>query len=90
MIDSKEVLANCPAPQWGRRQHAHTVFSVGGELLTSTEDIVGRWKEYFEELLNPTNTYSAVEGLGAGLSNLWGTSCRGGERPPRQWSPGGG
>ena len=45
----------------GRRQHAHTVFSVGGELLTSTEDIVRRWKEYFEELLNPTNMYSVVE-----------------------------
>ena len=45
----------------GRRQHAHTVFSVGGELLTSTEDIVRRWKEYFEELLNPTNTYSVGE-----------------------------
>ncbi|XP_023284603.1 receptor-type tyrosine-protein phosphatase F-like [Seriola lalandi dorsalis] len=45
----------------GRRQLAHTVYSGGGELLTSTEDIVGRWKEYFEELLNPTNTYSVEE-----------------------------
>ncbi|KAI3368257.1 hypothetical protein L3Q82_007974 [Scortum barcoo] len=26
---------------------------AGGELLTSTEDIVGRWKKYFEDLLNP-------------------------------------
>ena len=32
----------------------HTVFSAGGELLTSTESIVRRWKEYFEDLLNPT------------------------------------
>ncbi|KAI3359181.1 hypothetical protein L3Q82_002602 [Scortum barcoo] len=28
---------------------------AGGELLTSTGDIVGRWKEYFEDLLNPTD-----------------------------------
>jgi len=30
-------------------------------LLTQTEDIVGRWKEHFEELLNPTNTSSEEE-----------------------------
>ncbi|KAI3354809.1 hypothetical protein L3Q82_004540 [Scortum barcoo] len=42
----------------GRRQLAHTVYSGGGELLTSTEQIVGQWKEYFEDLLNPTNTHS--------------------------------
>ena len=58
----------------GRRQLAHTVYSGGGELLTSTEDIVGRWKEYFEELLNPTGTYSGKEtepeisGLGRPIS----------------------
>jgi len=32
-----------------------------GELLTQTEDIVGRWKEHFEELLNPTSTSSVEE-----------------------------
>ncbi|KAI3364575.1 hypothetical protein L3Q82_011365 [Scortum barcoo] len=33
-----------------------TLFTVqGGELLTSTGDIVGRWKKYFEDLLNPTD-----------------------------------
>uniref|UniRef100_A0A8C2ZPF1 Reverse transcriptase domain-containing protein n=1 Tax=Cyclopterus lumpus TaxID=8103 RepID=A0A8C2ZPF1_CYCLU len=31
------------------------VLSRGGELLTRTGDIVGRWKEHFEELLNPAN-----------------------------------
>lgn len=51
----------------GRRQLAHTVYSGGGELLTSTGDIVGRWKEYFEELLNPTNMYSSEE-TGTGVS----------------------
>ncbi|KAI3377398.1 hypothetical protein L3Q82_008588 [Scortum barcoo] len=33
----------------------------GGELLTSTEDIVGRWKKYFEDLLNPTDLPSNEE-----------------------------
>ena len=31
------------------------------ELLTSTESIVRRWKEYFEDLFNPTNTHSKEE-----------------------------
>ncbi|KAK7916392.1 hypothetical protein WMY93_012153 [Mugilogobius chulae] len=34
---------------------------AGGELLTSTGDVVGRWKEYFEGLLNPTATSSDEE-----------------------------
>ncbi|KAI3358729.1 hypothetical protein L3Q82_015131 [Scortum barcoo] len=34
---------------------------AGGELLTSTEDIVGRWKKYFEDLLNPTDLSSNEE-----------------------------
>ncbi|XDV43830.1 hypothetical protein PO909_012233 [Leuciscus waleckii] len=33
----------------------------GGQLLTSTGDIVGRWKEYFEDFLNPTDTSSIEE-----------------------------
>jgi len=37
------------------------VLSRGGELLTETEDIVGRWKEHVEELLNPTSTSSVKE-----------------------------
>ncbi|TWW81341.1 R2 Retrovirus-related Pol polyprotein from type I retrotransposable element [Takifugu flavidus] len=41
----------------GRRQLAHTVLGVRGELLTSPGAIIRRWKEYFEKLLNPTNTY---------------------------------
>ncbi|KAI3366000.1 hypothetical protein L3Q82_009827 [Scortum barcoo] len=39
-----------------------TLFTVQvGELLTSTEDIVGRWKKYFEDLLNPTDLPSNEE-----------------------------
>ncbi|TWW56043.1 hypothetical protein D4764_08G0000300 [Takifugu flavidus] len=41
----------------GRRQLTHTVLGVHGELLTSPGAIIRRWKEYFQELLNPTNTY---------------------------------
>ncbi|KAK3535249.1 hypothetical protein QTP70_005957 [Hemibagrus guttatus] len=42
----------------GKQLSANTVYSGGGELLASTGDIVGRWKEYFEDLLNPTDTPS--------------------------------
>ena len=54
----------------------HTVFNAGGELLTLTGSIDGLWKEYFEDLLNPTNTHSEEEAesedLGLGLSHHWG------------------
>ncbi|KAK3572306.1 hypothetical protein QTP86_030244 [Hemibagrus guttatus] len=40
---------------------ANTVYGGGGELLVSTGDIVGQWKEYFEDLLNPTDTPSVEE-----------------------------
>uniref|UniRef100_A0A3P9I175 Reverse transcriptase domain-containing protein n=1 Tax=Oryzias latipes TaxID=8090 RepID=A0A3P9I175_ORYLA len=56
----------------GKQFSTGTVFSAGGELLTSTGDIVGRWKEYFEDLLNPTDTpsFEEAEGedFGVGLS----------------------
>ena len=29
--------------------------------MTSTEEVIGQWKEHFEELLNPTNTPSIIE-----------------------------
>ena len=34
----------------GKQSSTNTVYSGGGELLTSTGDIVRRWKEYFERL----------------------------------------
>ncbi|KAK3515689.1 hypothetical protein QTP70_028465, partial [Hemibagrus guttatus] len=37
------------------------VYGGDGELLVSTGDIAGRWKEYFEDLLNPTDTPSVEE-----------------------------
>ncbi|KAK3541273.1 hypothetical protein QTP86_019410, partial [Hemibagrus guttatus] len=45
----------------GKQLSANTVYSGGGELLASTRDIVGRWKEYFEDLLNPTDMPSVEE-----------------------------
>ncbi|KAK3507921.1 hypothetical protein QTP70_003371, partial [Hemibagrus guttatus] len=45
----------------GKQLSANTVYSGGGELLASTGDIVGRWKEYFEDLLDPTDTPSIEE-----------------------------
>ncbi|KAM8748485.1 uncharacterized protein AB9X84_013627 [Acanthopagrus schlegelii] len=45
----------------GKQSFANTVYSGGGELLTSTGDIAGRWKEYFEDLLNPTDMSSIEE-----------------------------
>ncbi|KAI3369436.1 hypothetical protein L3Q82_007657 [Scortum barcoo] len=54
-----------PGMSWhlrrGKQCSANTVYSAGGELLTSTGDIVGRWKEYFEDLLNPTDLPSTEE-----------------------------
>ncbi|KAK3533819.1 hypothetical protein QTP70_031294 [Hemibagrus guttatus] len=45
----------------GKQLSANTVYSGGGELLALTGDIVGRWKEYFEDLLNPNDTPSIEE-----------------------------
>ena len=43
----------------GRESSAsQTLYSWGGVLLTSTGDVVRRWKEYFEDLLNSTNMSS--------------------------------
>ncbi|KAI3370740.1 hypothetical protein L3Q82_007285 [Scortum barcoo] len=54
---SEEILANRLGASEGGSSTLPTLFTVcaGGELLTSTGDIVGRWTEiYFEDLLNPT------------------------------------
>uniref|UniRef100_A0AAR2JQZ9 Reverse transcriptase domain-containing protein n=1 Tax=Pygocentrus nattereri TaxID=42514 RepID=A0AAR2JQZ9_PYGNA len=56
----------------GKQCATSTVYSGDGVLLTSTEDVIGRWKEYFEDLLNPTDTFSSEEAesgdMGIGLS----------------------
>ncbi|KAK3567193.1 hypothetical protein QTP86_012463 [Hemibagrus guttatus] len=40
----------------GKQLSTITVYGEGGELLASTGDIVGWWKQYFKDLLNPTDT----------------------------------
>ncbi|KAK3521652.1 hypothetical protein QTP70_014704, partial [Hemibagrus guttatus] len=45
----------------GKQLSANTVYSGDGELLASTGYIVGRWKEYFKDLLNRTDTPSVEE-----------------------------
>uniref|UniRef100_A0AAQ4S6N9 Reverse transcriptase domain-containing protein n=1 Tax=Gasterosteus aculeatus aculeatus TaxID=481459 RepID=A0AAQ4S6N9_GASAC len=45
----------------GKRGTIQAVNSKDGTLLTATEEVIGRWKEHFEELLNPTTTPSLVE-----------------------------
>ncbi|KAK0145481.1 putative uncharacterized transposon-derived protein F52C9.6 [Merluccius polli] len=39
----------------GKQCIVKTVYGGDGALLTSTWDVVDRWKEYFEDLLNPTD-----------------------------------
>ncbi|KAK3533933.1 hypothetical protein QTP70_034928 [Hemibagrus guttatus] len=57
----------------GKQLSANIVYSGGGELLASTGDIVGRWKEYFEDLLNPTDTPSVEEPEAEDRSLDWAT-----------------
>ncbi len=45
----------------GRQQLAPTVYSGCRELLTSTGEIVGQWKEHFEDLHNPFDMHSAED-----------------------------
>ncbi|XP_077956447.1 uncharacterized protein LOC120824534 [Gasterosteus aculeatus] len=45
----------------GKQGTIQAVYSKDGTLLTATEEVIGRWKEHFEELLNPTTTPSLVE-----------------------------
>ncbi|TWW75469.1 hypothetical protein D4764_13G0001310 [Takifugu flavidus] len=56
----------------GKQCTVNTVYN--GVLLTSTRDVVDRWKEYFEDLLNPINMPSSEEvgpgdlGIGSHIS----------------------
>uniref|UniRef100_A0A8C6KY55 Reverse transcriptase domain-containing protein n=1 Tax=Nothobranchius furzeri TaxID=105023 RepID=A0A8C6KY55_NOTFU len=46
----------------GEKQCAtNSIYSGDSVLLTSTQDVVDRWAEYFEDLLNPTDTSSSEE-----------------------------
>ncbi|KAI3359375.1 hypothetical protein L3Q82_002875 [Scortum barcoo] len=58
--ESYRTMLACGTPDAVDRRW-NTVYSAGGELLTLTGDIVGRWKKYFEDLLNPTDLPSNEE-----------------------------
>ena len=45
----------------GKRGTIRAVYSKDWTLLTSTEEVIGRWKEYFCDLLNPTQPPSVAE-----------------------------
>nr|XP_049577497.1 glycine receptor subunit alpha-3 isoform X2 [Syngnathus scovelli] len=51
----------------GKQCNVNTVYSGDGVLLTSTRDVVSRWGQYFEDLLNSTYTLS-IEEAGPGDS----------------------
>ncbi len=53
----------------GKQCPTNAVYSGGGRLLTSTGDVVGRWKEYFEDLLNRA-VRSSIEEAEAGGSEV--------------------
>ncbi|KAI3356640.1 hypothetical protein L3Q82_017838 [Scortum barcoo] len=54
---SKRFWQTVQAPQKGGSSTLPTLFTVqcGWGAVDSTGDIVGRWKKYFEDLLNPTD-----------------------------------
>ena len=45
----------------GKQGSIQAVYSEDGTLLTSTEEVVGRWKDHFEDLLNPVNPSSTTK-----------------------------
>ncbi|XP_055005927.1 5-hydroxytryptamine receptor 3A-like [Boleophthalmus pectinirostris] len=45
----------------GKQFFTNTLYSAGEELLSSNGDVLGWWKENFEDLLNPTVTFSEEE-----------------------------
>ena len=44
-----------------KRGTIQAVYSKDGTLFTSTEEVLGWWKEYFGDLLNPTQPPSVME-----------------------------
>ncbi|TWW77709.1 hypothetical protein D4764_12G0010990 [Takifugu flavidus] len=53
----EEDFRSAPRRFWQTVRRLRGMLGVHGELLTSPGAIIRWWKEYFQELLNPTNTY---------------------------------
>lgn len=47
----------------GKCPSTNLLYSVCGVVLTSTDDIVGRWKKCLKDLLNPTDIPSIEEAV---------------------------
>ncbi|GAA6095909.1 receptor-type tyrosine-protein phosphatase F-like, partial [Tachysurus ichikawai] len=60
-LASKKFWQTVQRLRRGKQCPAHTVYSVSGNLLTLTGEFLRRWKEYFEDLLNPTDMSSTEE-----------------------------
>jgi len=60
-LASRKFFLSRLATQEGKAGLGSGCAQLGGELLTQTEYIVSRWKEHFEEHLNPTSTSSEEE-----------------------------
>ncbi|KAI3367011.1 hypothetical protein L3Q82_009640 [Scortum barcoo] len=60
-VGLEEILANRPVPQKGEAVLCQHCLQCGWGAVSSTGDIIRRWKEYFEDLLNPTDTPSTEE-----------------------------
>ena len=61
----------------GQQSTVNTVYSGDSVLLISTKDVVDRWREYFKDLLNPTDPSSGEEaGPEDKLCYLRGWRCR--------------
>ena len=68
-LASRKLWQTIQRPRKGRQSSTNTVYDGGGELLILTGDTVGRWKEYFEDLLNPMDMPS-IEEAEAGDSEI--------------------
>lgn len=73
VLDGNQGLPKCfwqIVRQLNRRKQYYTqmVPSAGGELQTSTQNIVRQWKEYLKDRLNPTD----MDGWRGQLGHHWG------------------
>ena len=64
--NQREVWKNIKTLSGKTRARTSVVRDKTGKLITDTDKKMKRWKEYFEELLNPTLNTSTIPTLGYG------------------------